>query len=107
VAVHAVDTLDDDHRAAVFAPHFGQHALAGGRVVVGERAALGSGEDAALHQAVVGQLVVQDQVARVHQVADGGLVGRVAADKADRRLGTYELGNGVFQLTMNGLFAAD
>ena len=48
-----------------------------------ERPAAGARQDRALHDAVVRQRVVQDQVAGAEQVADRRFVGAVAADEDD------------------------
>ena len=91
VAVHAVDALDDDQHAAILAAELGQHPLGGLGVVVRERPPPRAGKDRPLDDAVVGQGVVQDEVARADEVADDRLVRGVAADEAStppRRRGT-------------------
>ncbi len=50
---------------------------------------------------------MQDQVAGAEQVADGGFVGGVAADEADRIFDAEKVGDGPFQLAVHRLFAAD
>ena len=72
-----------------------------------EGAAAGAGEDAALDDAVVGQLVVEDQVAGLEQVADGRLVGAVAGDEDDRVLRAEEVGDRPLQLAVEGYVARD
>ena len=72
-----------------------------------ERPAAGAAKDRALHDAVVRQRVVQDQVAGAEQVADDRLVGRVAADEHDRVFGADEVGDAAFQLAVQRLLAGD
>ncbi len=85
VAVHAVDALDGDQHAAIAVADAGEQRVERAPVVVGEAAAGRAGEPRALEDRVVGQDVVDDQVARAHQVADRRDVGRVPGDEDDRR----------------------
>ena len=86
VAVHAVDAFDGDQHAAILVPQFAQQLIERLPIVVRERPPPCAGKNRTLHDAVVGQRVVQDQIAGAEQVADRRFVGRVAADEDDRRL---------------------
>ena len=86
VAVHAVDAFDRDQHAAIFAAQLREQLIERLPIVVRERPPPRAGQDAALDDAVVGQRVVQDQIARAEQVADRRFVRRVTADEDDRVL---------------------
>ena len=107
VAVHAVDALDRDEHAAVAVADAREKHVERAPVVVGESAAGGAGEPRALENRVVGQDVVDDQVARAHQVPDGRDVGRVPGDEDDRRGRAEKCGERVLEVAMNLLFAGD
>ncbi len=55
----------------------------------------------------MGQDVVDDQVARAHQVPDRRDVGRVSGDEDDRRGRAEKFGERVLEVAMNLLFAGD
>ena len=105
VAIHAVDAFDGDQHAAVFAPQIRQQLVDGPPIIVRERSPTGTGQNAALNDAVMRQGVMQNQIARAEQVADRGFVGRMAADVDDGIFRADEVGNCSFQFTMHGLLA--
>ena len=107
VAVHAVDALDRDEHAAVAVADAREEHVERAPVVVGEPAAGGAGEPRALENRVVGQDVVDDEVARAHQVPDGRDVGRVPGDEDDRRGRAEKCGERVLEVAMDLLFAGD
>ena len=100
VAVHRVQTLDDDERVAAGAPVRAQQALQMLEVVVAERECLGVRQLDAGEQAVVGELVVENEIVGIEQRADGRDVGGVAADEGDGGLGLVEVGQRGFELAM-------
>ena len=102
VAVHAVDAFDGDQHAAVFAAELRQQLIERLPIVVREGPPPGAGRSP-LHDAVVGQRVVQDQVAGAEQVADRRFVGRVAADEDDRIFDAEEFGDRPLQLAVDRL----
>ena len=85
VAVHAVDAFDRDQHAAEAVADAGEQRVERAPVVVREATARRAGEPSALQDRVVGEDVVDDEVARAHQVADRRDVGRVPGDEDDRR----------------------
>ena len=70
VAVHAIDALDRDHHAAVLRPQVAQQAIELLVVVVAEGTPARLRGVGALHDAVVGQLVIEDQVALAEQMVE-------------------------------------
>ncbi|MNS19847.1 hypothetical protein D3C72_515730 [compost metagenome] len=81
VAVHAVDPFQHDQDALELAAVVREQGVQGVGVVMGKRQPARARKLDALQDAVVDQFVVQHQVARAEQVADGGYVGGVAADE--------------------------
>src|ERR1039458_3734661 len=79
-------------------PHFGQQAVEGLPVVMGKGATGSAGKHGTLDDRVVGQNVVEDQIVRSEQVADGGDVGGMAGDEDDRGRGGQEGGQGLLQI---------
>ena len=55
----------------------------------------------------MGEDVVDDEVARTHQVPDRGDVGRVPGDEDDRRGRAQKPGERVLEFAMDLLFAGD
>ena len=78
--------------------------LSSGKVI---DAAAGAAEDGALHDAVVRQRIVQDEVAGAVHVANHGFVRRVSADEQDRILSSDEVGDASLKLSMERLLAGD
>ena len=107
VAIHAVHALDGDQHAAIAVAHFGQQRVERLPVVMGKGATRSAGKLGALDDRVVGQNVVEDQIVRPQQVADGGDVGGMAGDEDDRGRGAQERGQGLLQITMHLLLAGD
>ncbi len=105
IAVHAVHALDGDRHAAIGGPQLFQQLVERAPVVVREGPAAGARQHRALHDAVVGQRVVDDQVAGSEQVAERGFVGAVAADEDQRRVDADEAGQLGFELAVDRLFA--
>ena len=105
VAVHAVHALDRHQHAAVPVPDLGQRSVERFVVVVWKRTPLCTGEQRTLHDAVVGQRIVDDQIFRADQMADRRFVGRVSADHQDRILHPDPTGNAFFQLTVDRFLA--
>src|SRR6266567_2514439 len=65
-----------------------------------ERLASSPGQPDALHDAVVGELVMQGEVSSAQQLADYPEVGGIAAHQGERRLGAQQLGDGCLQLAV-------
>ena len=107
VAVHAVDAFDRDQHAAVAVADAREEHVERAPVVVGETAAGRAGEPRALEDRVVRQDVVDDEVARAHQVPDGRDVGRVPRDEDDRRRRAEEGRECALEVAMDLLFAGD
>ena len=103
VAVLAVDALDHDQHPAVLVAGGGEDRVEGRRVVVRERPPGRPGQLAALDDAVVGERVVDDEVARADEVPDHGDVRRVPADQRDRVVGAEQRGQLGLQLLVDRL----
>src|SRR5262245_11019142 len=88
IAVHAINALKHDQHALELAALLRQDGVERGPVVVRKGQALGARELDALQRAVVDQFVVQDQVSRSEQIADGSDIGGMTADKDDGIVGT-------------------
>lgn len=107
VAVHAVDAFQHDEDAFELAALVVEDGVERFPVVVGEGQAARAGELDALQDAVVDQFVVQHQVARAEEVADGGDVGGVAADEGDGVVHAVEGGDLGFEFAVHGAFAGN
>ena len=81
VAIHAVVPLRDDQHPLISAPDRLQHRVERRDVVVRERAPLCARQLCAHDDAVVGERIVDDEIARADQGADCRHVGGVSADK--------------------------
>ena len=103
IPVHAVDALDHDQHPAVLPAHLGQQLLGRIEIIVRKRPPPGTGEHGSLEEAVVGQAVVQHEVARSNHVADHRLVRGMSADERHRILGADEPGDFTFQFLMDRL----
>src|SRR5262249_44377397 len=90
IAMNAVDPLDGNQNSAVSAPHLAEQRVQGSPVVVGKGPPRGPGQDTPLHDAVVDERVVNDQILRAKQMTDGGHIGRMPADVDDAILGSKE-----------------
>ena len=101
VAVHAVDALHDDEDSAEPAADRAEEVVERVVVVVGEGPPGGSGEHRPLDDAVVREAVVDDEVARFHQVPDDAHVRRVAAHQGERRLHLEEVRELLLELGMD------
>ena len=107
VAVHAVDALDGDEDAPEAVADAREQRVERAPVVVRESAAGRARKPRALQDRVVGEDVVDDEVARTHQVPDRRDVGRVPRDEDDRRGRAEKCGERAFELAMDLLFAGD
>ena len=92
VAIHAVDPLDGDDDAAIVATEVSQEPIELVGVVVAKRPHAGLRGRRALHDAVVGQFVVEDEVAGAKEVGEERGVRAVAAGKHRGPLGADEGG---------------
>ena len=86
VAVHRIQALDDDERALVEMAMLLKQLLERLQIVVAEGQRRGARQLGADQHAVVGEIVVDDEIVRRQQRADGRDVGGVAADECDRAL---------------------
>ena len=75
-------------------------------VIVPKGDAAGAGEQGAHLNAVVDQLVVQDQILRPEEMRDRRDVRPVPADEGKTPLGIEKLGERAFEFDMDGSFAA-
>ena len=105
VAVHAVDALDHHEHAPILATDLGEELLGSVEIVVRERPAAGPGEHGTLQETVVGERVVEHEVAGADDVADHRLVRRMAADKRDRVFRAHEPGDFPLELLVDHLLA--
>jgi len=92
VTVHAVDALDRDHDPAVLAAEVAKQAIELMVIVVAKRPLASLGRRRPLHDAVVGQFVVEDQVFCAEEMTEERCVGAVAAWKHDGPLRADEGG---------------
>ena len=69
VAIHAVDALDRDDHTTVLRPQVAKQAIELLGVVVSKRPLAGLRRRRSLHDAVVGEFVVEDQVFGTEEVA--------------------------------------
>ena len=81
IAVHAVEAFGDDQDALVAIAARFEHRIERGEIVVRERSALRARQMRAADDAVVGERVVNNEVARADQGADRRHVRRVPADE--------------------------
>ena len=75
--------FDDDQRALELATNFSEDAIQRGSIAVRETAPRAAGKFDAFKHAVVDEAVVDDQVFRAEEIADGADVGGVTADEDD------------------------
>ena len=66
-----------------------------------------AGEAGALGEGVVGEVVVQDEIARAEEEAQGGHVGGMPAHVGNAVLGAEEVAQGLLELAVRGALAAD
>ena len=92
VAVHAVDALDRHYDPPILPAQVPQQSVELDMVIVAERSLARLRGGGPLHDAVVRQLVVEDQVARAEQVVEHRCVGAVAAGKHHGPLGADKVG---------------
>ena len=107
VAVHAVDTFDDDQHTAVPLALFGEGCIEGFVIIVWERSASASGKNGSLDDAVVGQGIVKDQVLLADDVSDDRFVGGVTTHHDDRVFHPDPVRDFLFELTVDILLATD
>ena len=107
VAVHAVHAFDGDQHAAIFVAQLASSRSRPRQSLCGKARRRAPRQNRALHDAVVRQLVVQDQIAGAEQVADGRFVRGVAADEDDRVFDAEESAMVLFQFHVDGLLARD
>ena len=100
IAVHAVEALDHDQRAAMLVARRLEQVLQGVKVVVGEGTALRPGQLNARDDAVVRKRIVKHHVARLQQGADGRDVGGVPAHHHDAPFGAIMSSERLFQADM-------
>ncbi len=107
VAVHAVDAFDDDEHAAILMAELGEEAIGLLPIVVCKRPASGAGKDGSFDDAVVGQCVVEDQVAGSEKVPDHGFIGGMTAGEGQGVFGSQEIGDCIFQFHVDCFLAGD
>ena len=107
VAVHAVDALDRDHHPLVLRPQIAKQAVELLVVVVTERTLAGLRGAGPLHDAVVGQFVVEDQVAGAEEMVEHRGVRAVAAGKHHGPLRAKEPGQFTIEFVEDRVVAAD
>lgn len=107
VAVHAVHALGDDEHLGVLIAAGAENGLERGGVVVREGAALGVGEARAFVDGIVRERVIDDEIALAAEVADDRHIRGMSADENNGVLGMLPRGNGIFQLFVDGLLAAE
>ena len=103
IAIHTVEPLNDDQHATIVTSNLVKNPIQLSPIVVVKRTASGTRQLSTLHDTVVSQRVVNDQVMWTNQVANHRLVGCVATRKSDHVLDRKELGKFCFQLFMNRL----
>lgn len=105
VAIHAVDAFQHDEHALELMALLIEQVVERAPVVVRERQPPGAGELYALQNAVVDQFVVQDEVARAEEVADGRHIGGVAAHEGDGVIHAVQASDLDFQFAVDGALA--
>ena len=100
VAVHAVHAFHGHQHPGMPGRQPAQEPVERGKVVMRERLAPGPGQPDALQDAVVGEFVVQREVALAQQLADYPEVGGMTAHQGECRLGAQQPGDGCLQLTV-------
>ena len=107
IAVHAVQPFRDNEHALVAVADRFQQRIERVEVVVGERAALGLRQLRAHDDAVVGERIVDDEVARAEEGADRRNVGGVPADERQACLLAVVAGERRLERPMDGALAGD
>jgi len=101
IAIHAVMSLDDEEGTAVARPRLGQRLVGRLGIEVAKRDAPRARQHRALHDAVVNERVMHDDIIAPEQMADHGHVRRMTANQRDAVLGTVNPRQRAFQFTMN------
>ena len=107
VAVHAVDALDHQQHAAILVAVALQQIVGRLPVVVGEHSSPRAGKNAALENAVVGKGIVENQVARLHEMPNHALIGGMSPNENDRVFDPEEIRKRAFQLAVKILFSGN
>ena len=105
IAIHAVMPLDNEERAPIARTRFAEQPIRGFVVEMWKWHATRPGEHRPLNNAVVDQRVVDDHVIAAEQMADNGDIGRMPADKDDAVVSAVNLGQRLFELSVNRAFA--
>ncbi|MCY1439040.1 hypothetical protein D9M71_552590 [compost metagenome] len=101
VAVHAVDAFEHHQHPLEMLALIAQQTIEGFDVVVSEAQATRAGQLDALQHTVVDKFVVDHQVPRAKQVADGGDVGGMPTDEGHGVIHLVQPGQFGFQLAMD------
>ena len=104
VPVHGIDALHHDQHLGVLVPVGFEQGFQGLGIVMREGQGLRVGQADALHDGVMVDGVVEDQVPLAAEIADDGHVGGMAADQHQGAFGVLPLGQGGLQLLVQGLF---
>ncbi len=106
IAVHAVDALDGDDHPPVVAAYLAEQLVDKIEVVVWKRSPRGLRQHGSLHDAVVRQFVVQNEIVRAEQMPEDRGIDTVAAGKRHGRIDAQEGGQALVQLFDNRVIAA-
>ena len=106
VAVHSVDALNHDQRAFELVPLAGEDGVECGPVVVRKRQTPCTRELNSLQGTVMDQLIVDDEIPRTEEVADGADVRRVAAHESHRVFDAVRARDRPLELAVNRPFAS-
>ena len=107
VAVHAVDAFDDDENLVVPALNLLKDPLELGKVIVIEGLMVGIGKPDPLGQGIMGQRVIDNEVALAREAADEGHIGRPSSRADNGVLRVLPSGNSLFQLPIDGFFPGE
>ena len=107
IAVHAVQAFNGDQHALELLPDRRQQRIQRHEIIVRKRTPLGTGQDRTGQDAVVGKALMDDQILRPENGADGRNIGRVAADENDAIFLPIMLRQGTFEYLVSRPFAGD
>ena len=107
VAIHAVNTLDDDENLVVLAFHLLQDALELGNVIMVKCLAVCLGKPDPFCQGIMGQGIIDNEIPPARKAADKCHVGRPATRADNGILRVLPFRYGLFKLQVERLFTRE